>query len=88
VLGASSATIILLFSKDYFKLILLAFIISIPIANYVIVEWVSKFAYQMSIRWFYFVLPGMFVLIIGLLTVAAQSMMSAQANPVEGLRRE
>ncbi|WOK08860.1 FtsX-like permease family protein [Imperialibacter roseus] len=88
VLGASSATIVLLFSKDYVKLILIAFVISVPLANYIIVEWTSKFAYQMSIQWFYFVLPGVLVLTLGLLTVGAQSLRSARANPVEGLRRE
>ena len=88
VLGASSATIVLLFSKDYVKLILIAFVISVPLANYIIVEWTSKFAYQMSIHWFYFVLPGVLVLTLGLLTVGAQSLRSARANPVEGLRRE
>jgi putative ABC transport system permease protein len=88
VLGASSATIVLLFSKDYVKLILIAFVISVPLANYIIVEWTSKFAYQMSIHWFYFVLPGVLVLALGLLTVGAQSLRSARANPVDGLRRE
>ena len=88
VLGASSATIVLLFSKDYVKLILIAFVISVSLANYIIVEWTSKFAYQMSIHWFYFVLPGVLVLALGLLTVGAQSLRSARANPVDGLRRE
>lgn len=88
VLGASTPTIVMLFSKDYFRLILIAFIISVPLSNYIIVEWTSKFAYQMSIQWFYFVLPGVLVLTLGLLTVGAQSLRSARANPVEGLRRE
>jgi putative ABC transport system permease protein len=88
VLGASTPAIVMLFSKDYFRLILIAFIISVPLSNYIIVEWTSKFAYQMSIQWFYFVLPGVLVLSLGLLTVSAQSLRSARANPVEGLRRE
>lgn len=88
VLGASSAAIVLLFSKDYFRLIVIAFIISVPLANYAIVEWTSRFAYQMDIEWVYFILPGLLVLTLGLATVAAQSLKSAKANPVDGLRRE
>lgn len=88
VLGASSATIVMLFSKDYFRLIIIAFIISVPLANYVVTEWTARFAYQMDIQWFYFVLPGLLVLGLGLATVGVQSLKSARANPVDGLRRE
>ncbi|MFY0601375.1 MAG: ABC transporter permease [Cyclobacteriaceae bacterium] len=88
VLGASVTTIIFLFSKDYFKLILIAFAISVPIANYLIVEWLSTFAYQVPIRWFYFAIPGSIVLLLGLLTVSIQSLKTARANPVDALNRE
>ena len=88
VLGASVPAIILLFSKDYFRLILIAFVISVPLADYMVVEWMSKFAYQMPINWIYYALPGLLVLLMGLLTVGLQSLKSAKANPVDGLRRE
>ncbi len=88
VLGASSIMIVMLFSKEYVRLILIAFLISVPLANYIIVEWISKFAYQMTIQWFYFVLPGVLVLSLGLMTVGVQSLRSARANPVDGLRSE
>jgi len=88
VLGASVPGIVLMFSKDYVKLIVIAFIIAVPLADYMTVEWMSKFAYQMPRRWFYFLLPGALVLVLGLLTVGLQSLKSAKANPVEGLRRE
>jgi len=88
VLGASVPGIVLMFSKDYVKLIVIAFIIAVPLADYMTVEWMSKFAYQTPIRWYYFLLPGALVLVLGLLTVGLQSLKSAKANPVEGLRRE
>lgn len=88
VLGANVSGIVMLFSKDYFRMIIIAFVISVPLADYIIVEWLSGFAYRMPVRWFYFVVPGIFVLFIGLLTVAIQSWKSARANPVDGLRSE
>ncbi len=88
VLGASVPAIVMLFSRDYFKLIIIAFVISVPLADYVITEWMSKFAYQMPVSWLYFVVPGVLVLFLGLLTVSLQSLKSAKANPVDGLRRE
>ncbi len=88
VLGANVPTIMVLFSKDYVRLILIAFVISIPLADYAIVEWMSGFAYRMQINWLYFAIPGLFVLTLGLVTVALQSLKSAKSNPVNGLRSE
>lgn len=88
VLGANVPSIVLLFSKDYIKLIIIAFIVAVPLADYVIVEWMSDFAYRMDLNWLYFIVPGGLVLCLGLGTVAIQSLRSAKANPVEGLRRE
>ncbi len=88
VLGANIPTIIMLFSKDYVRLILIAFVISVPLADYAIVEWMSGFAYRMDINWLYFIIPGVAVLLLGLLTVTIQSLRSARANPVDGLRSE
>jgi putative ABC transport system permease protein len=88
VLGANTPTIVLLFSKDYIRLILIAFVISVPLADYAIVEWMSDFAYRMDISWLYFIIPGIVVLALGLLTVTVQSLRSARANPVDGLRSE
>ncbi|MFY0686034.1 MAG: ABC transporter permease [Cyclobacteriaceae bacterium] len=88
VLGAKNLAIIMLFSKDYVRLILIAFVISVPLADYAIVEWMSGFAYRMDINWLYFIVPGFTVLTLGLLTVSIQSLRSARANPVDGLRSE
>lgn len=88
VLGAGVGSIVMLFSRDYFRLILIAFLISVPFAHYLMDEWLSGFAYRMPIRWYYFVLPGSLVLFLGLFTVAMQSLKSAKHNPVQGLRSE
>jgi len=87
VLGANVSAIILRFSKDYIVLILIAFAIAIPLADYVIIEWMSEFAYRMDISWWYFMIPGVLVTSLGLLTVAYQSFRSAKANPIDRLRK-
>lgn len=88
VLGAKLTTILWLFSKDYIFLIGIAFIVAVPLADYAIVEWMSDFAYRIPINYAYYLIPGFLVLTLGLFTVSFQSLRSAKADPVEGLRKE
>lgn len=88
VLGAKVATLLWLFSKDYIILIGIALIIAVPLADYAIVEWMSDFAYRQPINYAYYLLPGLLVLMLGLSTVSFQSLKSAKADPVDGLRKE
>ena len=88
ILGASISSILLLLSKDYIKLILIAFIIAIPVANYFITEWLKEFAYRIEVQWWMFVMPGVLVLFIALLSVTSQTWKAAHTNPVESLRYE
>lgn len=88
VLGASVQNILLQFTRAYVVLILVAIVLAIPITHYLSQEWLSAFAYQLPVKWYYYVLPGSLVLLLGLLIVLLQSIKSAQANPVKGLRAE
>ncbi|MFK7952236.1 MAG: ABC transporter permease [Ekhidna sp.] len=88
VLGASVQSILIQFSKGYVLLIAIAIAIAIPVANYVIDQWLAEFAYQVSVKWYFYALPGVVVLFLGLSIVLLQSIKSAQANPTEGLRSE
>lgn len=88
VLGASSGNIIGSFSKDYLKMILISFLIAVPVANYAISEWLNSFAYQTEIHWYNFLVPGIIVLFVALITVGLQTFKSANANPVKALRSE
>ncbi|MGB3467675.1 MAG: ABC transporter permease [Cyclobacteriaceae bacterium] len=87
-LGGSISHILMLFSREYVKLILIAIVIAIPVADYVIVDWLSAFAYQMPHEWIYYIIPAVIVLLFGFLTVMFQVMRAARANPVDGLRSE
>ena len=88
VLGASVRSLLLLLSKDYVKLILIAFVIAIPIANYCITEWLQGFAYRIEISWWLFTLPGILILLVALLAVGSQTLKAARRNPVDSLRYE
>ena len=88
VLGASVSSILFLLSKDYIKLILIALLIAVPVANYLITEWLQDFAYRIAIEWWLFALPGALVLLIALLSVSGQTLKAARQNPVDSLRSE
>jgi putative ABC transport system permease protein len=88
VLGASVSGILLLLSKDYIKLIFIALLIAIPVANYFVTEWLQNFAYHIDVQWWMFAMPGVLVLLIALLSVTGQTWKAARTNPVESLRNE
>jgi putative ABC transport system permease protein len=88
VLGASINSVVKLLTKDFVKLVLIAFVIASPIAYYFMQRWLEDFTYRIDIQWWVFVLAGGFALIITLLTVGFQSIKSALANPAKSLRTE
>jgi putative ABC transport system permease protein len=88
VLGASVTGIILLLSKDFIKLVLLAIIIASPVAWYIMHLWLQDFAYRVNISWWIFVLAGLLSLIIALLVIGFQTIRSAIVNPARSLRTE
>src|SRR4029077_10665083 len=88
VLGASVAQIVQLLSKDFIKWVILAFIIATPLAWWAIYKWLENYAYKTSISWWIFLLSGISMLLVALLTLSLQTIRSASANPVESLRTE
>nr|WKN36558.1 ABC transporter permease [Tunicatimonas sp. TK19036] len=88
VLGASVSNILMLFSKDYIKLVLIAFLIATPLAYLLMHTWLEDFAYRTNISPLVFVLAVIFAIGITLLTVGYQSAKAATANPVDSLRSE
>ncbi len=88
VLGASVGQIVVLLSKDFIKLIIIAFAIAAPLAGYVMHKWLQDFAFHMTISWWIFALAGCLTVLIALLTVSFQAIKAAVANPVKSLRTE
>ncbi len=88
VLGASIKSVVQLLTKDFIRLLGVAFVIASPIAYYVMQRWLEDFTYHIDIQWWVFVMAGGFALVITLFTVGFQSIKSALANPVKSLRTE
>ena len=88
VLGASVGSIVVLLSKDFLKLVLIAIVIASPLAWWAMNRWLQDFAYRVDISWWVFALAGTLAVGIALLTVSFQSIKAALMNPVKSLRSE
>ena len=88
VLGASVSSVVLLLSKAFLKLVLVANLIAWPIAYYLTNTYLQNFAYRASLSLWPFVFSGLLALLIALLTVGTQAFRVANTNPVEILRHE
>ncbi|MBS1597893.1 MAG: ABC transporter permease [Bacteroidetes bacterium] len=88
VLGASLSQIFNLFSKDFLKLICIAFLIAAPIAWYSMHDWLNGFAYKIDFSWWIFALSAFLSILIALITISYQAIKAAKANPVKSLRTE
>ncbi len=88
VLGASLIQLTILITKDYFKLVLLAGFISIPVGYLLLSNWLAKYAFHIPIGLWFFLFPLLLIVSIALLTVLFQSVKAALANPVTNLRSE
>lgn len=88
VLGASVAGILTLVSKDLLVLIGAAIIIAIPVAWYVMNEWLQSFATRVNLSLLTFALPCLAVLIVAAFTISLHTLKAARTNPVTSLRYE
>lgn len=88
VLGASVNNILMLFTKDFMLLVLIAFIVAAPLAWYFMSQWLSEFAYKVDMSLTYFLYGIGISLITTFATIAYQSLGAAFSNPVNALRDE
>ncbi len=88
VVGASVTRIVVMLSKDFLLLVILAFVIATPIAWWAMNKWLQGFAYKTDIGWIVFALSGFAAVAIALATISYQAVKAAVANPVGSLRTE
>ncbi len=88
VLGASVLGILKLLYKEFALLLVIAFLISIPIAWFTTSNWLQSYAFRIDIHWSFFLLPFIVIVLIALVTVSFQSIKASLANPVKSLRTE
>ena len=88
VLGATISNVILLLSRDFTRLILLAFVVGAPLGYYVMRTWLDDFPYRAELNPGVFVLSGLAALLIAWLTVGYQAFKAAASNPADALHAE
>ena len=88
VLGARVADITTMLSRDFVILVLIALVISSPIAWYFMHKWLQDFPDHTNLSWWIFALAGLGAVAIAVLTVSFHALRAALANPVNALRSE
>ena len=88
VLGASVSGLVSMLSKEFIKLVLMASVLAIPVAWWLMNNWLSDFAYRTKIYWWIFVVAGALALLVALFTVGLKALKAAITNPVKSLRTE
>jgi putative ABC transport system permease protein len=88
LLGANVLSLINLISADFLKLVVIALVVAVPIAWYVMHRWLESFAYRITMQWWMFALAGVMAVVIAFITVSIQAVKAAVANPIKNLRSE
>jgi putative ABC transport system permease protein len=86
VLGANVTSIVTLLSKDFVRLVVIAFLIAAPVAWWVMNQWLLDFAYRLPVSWWIFALAAVLALLISLFTIGYRAIRAASANPTDSLR--
>jgi putative ABC transport system permease protein len=88
VLGSTDYEVFLLFSKQFFSLILIANLVAFPVAYIVMKQWLSSFAYQVNVDFMLFGIAGLSAVVIAFLTISYQALRAARSNPADVLKTE
>ncbi len=88
VMGASVGSIALLLSKQFARLVGVAFLVATPLAYLAAGRWLDDFAYRTETAWWIFALAGLAALAVALATVSYHAIRAALTDPVEALRYE
>lgn len=88
VLGATTASVVSMLSREFLVLVFIGFVLASPVAFYFLRNWLNNYAYRIELQWWMFAGTGLAALLVAALTVGFQSFRAAQANPVKSLRNE
>jgi len=86
--GATEEEVMLLLNRDSLKRVVIAFVVACPIAYYAMTTWFENFPYKIGLSWWVFVVAGLAVLLLTLVSVSYMTWKAARANPVESLKGE
>jgi len=88
VLGASFMNLISILSGNFIKLVIIAIVIACPLAYLIMQSWLSDFAYHTDMHWWIFMIAGLVIVSITLLTISIHGLRAMAENPVKSLRSE
>lgn len=88
VIGATESKILLLLTKDFMRLVIIALFIAIPLSWYLMHQWLNGFAFRTEIRWWIFAGAGAIALLIAFVTVSIQAYKAIVSKPADSLRSE
>lgn len=88
VLGATASNIVMLITRDYTPLILIAIVMGLPTAYWMMEQWLAAFAYKISIGLWPLVWASLICIVIAFGTASYQAIKAALINPVDNLRSE
>jgi putative ABC transport system permease protein len=88
VLGASLANIVTILSFDFIRLVLIAVMLSLPIAYFSMQNWLEEYAYRITPDWTLFIFPIGIIILIAAVTISFQIIKTAMTNPAETVKYE
>jgi putative ABC transport system permease protein len=88
VLGASLMNIVSILSVDFIRLVVIASVLSLPVAYFSTQNWLERYAYRISPHWLQFILPIGLILLIAAVTISFQVLKTAMTNPAETIKYE
>ncbi len=88
VFGASIRSVVSMLSRDFLKLVIISFLVSMPAVWFAANKWLQNYPYRITLSWWMFFVAGTMVIMIALATVSFQAIKAAMANPVNSLRSE
>ena len=88
VIGANVPSLALLLTKDFLKLVGIAFVIAAPISWFILDGWLERYAFRVPLSPLFFLGAGLLAALIALLTIGTRTVRAATANPVESLKSE
>lgn len=88
VLGASISQLILKFSSEFTKLVIISIVIATPLAWYLVSQWLKDFAYSTPLELWVFAVATLGAMVIAIVTVGYQALITAKRNPAETLKDE
>lgn len=83
--GASAGTIICMLNVNFIRYVCIAFAVAVPVSWYILNIWQRRFVCKASPEWWLFLLAGLSVMLLSILSVSFQSWRAANLNPVKGL---